>query len=713
MTATPSRGPTETAAPREVRVAPGRRVVIADGVVTKEFRHTDLRAKWRDRHRARQEARVLRTLAERGARVPRWIATERLADGGWAVSLEEVPGARTLRAALAADLPSAERAALLAGTGELLASLHAAGLDQPDLHAGNALVDGAGAVWAIDFHAAELQDGLGLGILTRDLVKLCSSHRETLPLRARQRFFLAWWRALASHQRDLLPERGDLAAEVEERGRRARIATCQGYAKPSSRYFRKSATMRAVNQGDGAHLLARAKAPESHVRAALDVLGGKREDPRLLHVTGDRTTVEAAWGRAARLASHGLPGARPLLLDRRNAARSHALFDWETDAGPVPLVRPDSTTLGPLPVAPRVPPPRGGALDHALAFRGLALRAASADHFRIVENAVLLAPEAQLVTRDELARRRVQKRRRRSRRARLLARWPRLCQPPWLPVARATAGLAARALRFSPLERRIRTNLAAALPEAARQTPAIRRHMAHLAVEWGRMSAPDFAAELLERVRPDATLEAHRALLEDGAIIITPHLGNWEWLAAYLVQHGRAPGQGYAGAVVGRLRRRDPLAAFQKAQRARAGVETLPQDTHPRELVRRLARGEIVGLLPDVEVSRLAGARMPFLGREALVMTAPAALARAAKRPLLPAACLRQPDGTYTLTFADPIAPPTDKPGTLAVTRAWVDVFEGWIRAHPEQWLWAHDRWRSEPGATDPVPLSALRQAQR
>ena len=343
----------------------------------------------------------------------------------------------------------------------------------------------------------------------------------------------------------------------------------------------------------------------------------------------------------------------------------------------------------------------------------LALRAASAEHFRIVDKAVLLAPEAELVTRAELARRRVKKRRRRSRRARLLARWPRLCQAPWLPIARAMAGLAARALRFSPLERRIRSNLTAALPQATNQTPAIRRHMAHLAVEWGRMSAPDFSAELLERVQPDASLERHRGLLEDGAIIITPHLGNWEWLAAYLVHHGREPGTGYTGAVVGRLRRRDPLAAFQKAQRARAGVETLPQDTHPRELVRRLARGEIVGLLPDVEVSRLAGARMPFLGREALVMTAPAALARAAKRPLLPAACLRQPDGTYALTFGDPIAPPTDKPSTLAVTRAWVEVFEGWIRAHPEQWLWAHDRWRSDPTAADAVPLPALRQAQR
>ena len=67
---------------------------------------------------------------------------------------------------------------------------------------------------------------------------------------------------------------------------------------------------------------------------------------------------------------------------------------------------------------------------------------------------------------------------------------------------------------------------------------------------------------------------------------------------------------------------------------------------------------------------------MPFLGREALVMTAPAALARASRRPLLPAACIRQPDGSYTLTFGDPIAAPRDKQSTNAVTAEWIAVFE-------------------------------------
>lgn len=689
--------------PGELRVAPGRRVVLdaEAGVVTKVFRHP--RAKWRDRHRAKCEERVLRGLAERGVRVPEWLATERLADGAWAVQIRAVPGARTVLECLTPAGPPG----LMASAGRLLASLHTAGLDQPDLHAGNALVDGAGALWAIDFHAAELGTEVGLGVLLRDLVKLCGAHRETVALRARQRCFIAWWRALEPRLRELLPPRGDLAASIEERGRRARIATCMGYAKPSSRFFRRSSSMRAANEGDGARLLVRVGASDERVAAALALLEGGAQDARFVHVEGAREVVEATWGRAARLASHGLPGARPLVLDRRVARRAQAVLDWD------PAVPDGGRELASV-RAPSVVPSKRAALDAALAFRGLALRAPGAADFRMLGEHVLLAPSARLVTADELAALRASNAKRRTRRARWLAAWPRLCQGPWQPVTRLAIAGVVRGLRLSPVEAKLRRHLEPVLANLAPAragdlTPGIRRHMGHLFLEWGRMGAPGFADELFERVQPDASLAQHAELLRGGALVITPHLGNWEWLAAYLAHHGLGRGQGLPGAVVGRLRRRDPIAAHLKTQRARAGVETLAQDTHPRELLRRLARGQVIGLLPDLEVSRLAGIRLPFLGREALVMTAPAALARAAKKPLLPAANLRQPDGTYRLVFGDPIPPPASKADTRATTQAWIAVFEAWIRAHPDQWLWIHDRWRSPASPTDAAPLMPSR----
>ena len=36
------------------------------------------------------------------------------------------------------------------------------------------------------------------------------------------------------------------------------------------------------------------------------------------------------------------------------------------------------------------------------------------------------------------------------------------------------------------------------------------------------------------------------------------------------------------------------------------------------------------------------------------------------------------------------------------------DVVEGWVREHPEQWLWLHRRWRSTNRATVQRPVLIL-----
>jgi lauroyl/myristoyl acyltransferase/tRNA A-37 threonylcarbamoyl transferase component Bud32 len=702
-----------------LRVAPGRRVSLdaERGIVTKRFR--DARPGWRARQRAKQEERVLRALGARGAAVPAWLGTDRQADGTICVHLAAIPRATTVLENLTPTGPNP----LMGAVGELLASLHNAGLDQPDLHAKNALVDPDGKVWAIDFHQARMRAELGPEVLLRDLVKLCGAHRETLSLRARQRFLVAWWRGLGPGLRENLPNRSLLAASVEDRGRRARQITCAGYAKPTSRFFRISSTMRAATAeeaarlaGDpGAHadpagaplgddrLLIRADAPEAHVDAAL---GSGETDARFLHLRGPHAAVEAQFGQAARLLSHALPGARPLVLDRRGP-KAHAILDWQAPWGLVT----EADACSEL----SLPPTERAELDAALIFRGLTLRAPAPSQFRSARGCLLLAPSAKLVTADQWEALNQANQKRRARRALWLAWWPRLCAAPMRPVTAVIAQTAARAARWSPLETRLRAHLKRGLPDRdpAELTPKVRAHLAHLFVEWGQMGQPGWSELLLERVRPDASYGRIETHLHQGGLVVTPHLGNWEWLAAFLLHHGLAPGKGINGAVVGRIRRNDPVAHFLKGQRARAGVETLAQDTHPRELLRRIQSGTLLGILPDLEVSRLAGTRMPFLGREALVMTAPAALARASRRPLLPAACIRQPDGSYTLTFGDPIAAPRDKQSTNAVTAEWIAVFEDWIRAHPEQWLWLNDRWSSAESPGDQVPLSSLRAAQK
>jgi KDO2-lipid IV(A) lauroyltransferase len=120
-----------------------------------------------------------------------------------------------------------------------------------------------------------------------------------------------------------------------------------------------------------------------------------------------------------------------------------------------------------------------------------------------------------------------------------------------------------------------------------------------------------------------------------------------------------------------------------------------------------LARGEVVGLLCDLEDRRLDGEFVPFFGVPARTMTAPASLARASGAPLVPARCTRE-GGRYVLRCEAPLDFDASLPRAAArsaVLERLNATYERWIRAAPEQWAWHQRRWRSRPV---PEPAEAV-----
>lgn len=272
--------------------------------------------------------------------------------------------------------------------------------------------------------------------------------------------------------------------------------------------------------------------------------------------------------------------------------------------------------------------------------------------------------------------------------------------------------------RFSSFEGRTLENLRTALgdelsgAELGRLAAGVRRHTARLAYEWLRMA--DLHDEravhaFLDRtVFVDDSVEHLERQLATGrgAIVVTAHIGNWELLAAAIRRRG------IEGAVVGLEKHRDPAARWLVDLRRRYGVETIPQHSSPRALVRVLEGGGVLGLLCDLEVRRLAGEFLPFFGHPALTMTAPAALARARGVPLLPACCVLPTPGSerYRVHFEAPLEldPGLQRREATRELMTRVNaVFEGWIREHPEQWAWHQHRWRTRPGELHATPLHA------
>lgn len=112
--------------------------------------------------------------------------------------------------------------------------------------------------------------------------------------------------------------------------------------------------------------------------------------------------------------------------------------------------------------------------------------------------------------------------------------------------------------------------------------------------------------------------------------------------------------------------------------------------------VRLLKKGKLLGILTDQNV--VSGEIfMHFLGRPVAVSPITALLAIRLKVPVFPVVVTRE-NGKLVCTVQDPVLPQLDySPENVRLfTRRLMDMYEDWIRQHPGNWLWAHNRWKRE-----------------
>jgi len=180
-----------------------------------------------------------------------------------------------------------------------------------------------------------------------------------------------------------------------------------------------------------------------------------------------------------------------------------------------------------------------------------------------------------------------------------------------------------------------------------------------------------------------------------GAVLITAHTGNWELLNARLGISGIPMSIAVRNVYDRRI---DTIASN---LRARFGAEVIHRgDDAGRRLFAALKSNRVNGLLIDQDIREIAGAFVPFFGREAWTPTGAAALALKTGCPMIPAFDHRQPDGRHLVEVHPPLPVPQD--GTTEerihkLTVAATAAIERHIRAHPEQWVWMHRRWRTRP----------------
>jgi KDO2-lipid IV(A) lauroyltransferase len=189
------------------------------------------------------------------------------------------------------------------------------------------------------------------------------------------------------------------------------------------------------------------------------------------------------------------------------------------------------------------------------------------------------------------------------------------------------------------------------------------------------------------------TEEGFHRLRLDGkpALIFAAHLANWELPALIAAKFALNATILYRRLNIGAAS--DAVIALRQGSMGTLVPTGLDA---PFKLVRTLESAGHVAMLVDQHY--VNGVDVTFFGRPCKANPLIARLARHVECPIHGTRVVRLPDRhRFRADLSPPIEPRRDAQGKIDVQGTMQEitsVIEGWVREHPDQWLWLHRRWR-------------------
>lgn len=264
-----------------------------------------------------------------------------------------------------------------------------------------------------------------------------------------------------------------------------------------------------------------------------------------------------------------------------------------------------------------------------------------------------------------------------------------------LDAASALGGWIGR--NFGPLlgvHHTARRNIARAFPEKSEEErEEILRGMwdnlGRVGAEYPHMARPAIrrrvtlkGAEHLEQVRTS----------DRSYLFFSGHFGNWEMLPRTAADHGvplfliyRHANNPFADWLIRRIR-----GVYNRGMSRKGSDGAL-------QVLRAIRERRHIGMLIDQKMND--GIPVPFFGRDAMTAPAIAQLALKYELPLLPACVTRTHGAHFTITAHPPyyLENTGNRQEDIRIAMTAINArFEEWVRAHPSQWFWVHNRWPKE-----------------
>jgi KDO2-lipid IV(A) lauroyltransferase len=241
-------------------------------------------------------------------------------------------------------------------------------------------------------------------------------------------------------------------------------------------------------------------------------------------------------------------------------------------------------------------------------------------------------------------------------------------------------------------------NLRRAFPEKSEQeilkiVKGVYRNMGLVAAEF--FDIPSLTRENVGQLVDAEGLENCRKALEKGkgVLMFGAHFGNWELeavAASLFLKPFVAIYRPLDNAILDRLVLK---------VRSITGNTLLEKNRAMRTMLKTLKNNEMVGILIDQNVDVYEGVFIDFFGRPACTTDGLAILALHTGAPVLPGYMARLPDGRYRFIIGPEVevVDTGDRQADIvANTQRFMKVIEETIRQYPDQWLWVHQRWKTQ-----------------
>lgn len=188
-----------------------------------------------------------------------------------------------------------------------------------------------------------------------------------------------------------------------------------------------------------------------------------------------------------------------------------------------------------------------------------------------------------------------------------------------------------------------------------------------------------------------------------GIIALSGHVGCWEVMGTYLA------GAGMKVDAIARKLYDTRLEELLLDTRESGGMNVISRGENTRQILRAFRDGHLVGMLVDQDIPNVKGEFADFFGRPAYTPVAPAFLSLRYGVPIVPLFTCRDAVHNHHIFAGEPVT--IEPTGDLErdvrlLTAASAKVTEDFIRKHPEQWVWFHQRWKTTQDMTDTAARS-------